>query len=166
MFRTLIYSLSGACDCAVLQPATRTLLKPSRTKSPTHNESRTKDRCGQHSRKLLMMDILMSETFWAPKKWNKIASDIKFVFYSSTITMMHGPINIGIQKCMQFIYLSGTRSDCDKMFWTRNVRSIFMYSLCSKFPSVRKCRTSYAGDHRSDLYVSGIEVPLILFNPN
>ena len=48
----------------------------------------------QHSRKLLMMDILMSETCWAHKKWNKIASDIKLAFYSSTITMMHGPINI------------------------------------------------------------------------
>ena len=48
----------------------------------------------QHSRKLLMMDMLMSETCWAHKKWNKIASDIKLVFYSSTITMMHGPINI------------------------------------------------------------------------
>jgi len=48
----------------------------------------------QNSRKLLMMDILMSETCWEHKKWNKIASDIKLVFYSSTITMMHGPINI------------------------------------------------------------------------
>jgi len=48
----------------------------------------------QHSRKLLMMDVLMSETCWAHKKWNKIVSDIKFVFYSSAITMMHGPINI------------------------------------------------------------------------
>ena len=38
----------------------------------------------QHSRKLLMMDILMSETCWAHKKWNKITSDIKLVFYSST----------------------------------------------------------------------------------
>jgi len=38
----------------------------------------------QHSRKLLMMDILMSETCWAHKKWNKIASDIKLVFCSST----------------------------------------------------------------------------------
>jgi len=34
----------------------------------------------QHSRKLLMMDILMSETCWAHKKWNRIASDINFVF--------------------------------------------------------------------------------------
>ena len=39
----------------------------------------------QNSRKLLMMDILMCETCWAHKKWNKIASDIKSVFYSSNI---------------------------------------------------------------------------------
>jgi len=38
----------------------------------------------QNSRKLLMMDILMSKICWAHKKWNKIASDIKLVFYSST----------------------------------------------------------------------------------
>ena len=48
----------------------------------------------QHSRKHLMMDILISETCLAHKKCNKIASDIKLVFHSSTITMMHGPINI------------------------------------------------------------------------
>jgi len=35
--------------------------------------------------KLLMMDILMSETCWAHKKWNEIASDIKLVLYSSEI---------------------------------------------------------------------------------
>ena len=39
----------------------------------------------QNSRKLLVMDILMSETCLAHKKWNKIASDIKLVFYSSTV---------------------------------------------------------------------------------
>ena len=38
----------------------------------------------QHSRKLLMMDILMSETCWAHKKWNKIACDIKLFFLSSS----------------------------------------------------------------------------------
>jgi len=47
----------------------------------------------QNSLKLLRVDILMSETCWAHKKRNKIASDIKLVFYSSTITMMRGPIN-------------------------------------------------------------------------
>jgi len=48
----------------------------------------------QNSRKLLMMDTLMSETCWAHKKWNKIASDFKLVFYSSAVTMLHSPINI------------------------------------------------------------------------
>jgi len=43
----------------------------------------------QNSRKFLMMDILMSETFWAHKKWNKIASDIKLVFYSSTYQLVY-----------------------------------------------------------------------------
>ena len=52
----------------------------------------------QHSRKLLMMHILMSETCWAHKKWNKIASDTKLVFHSSTITMMLGPINVKWRK--------------------------------------------------------------------
>jgi len=51
----------------------------------------------QHSLKLLMRDTLMYETCSAHKKRNKIASDIKLVFYSSTITMVHGPINIRLQ---------------------------------------------------------------------
>ena len=32
------------------------------------------------------MDILMSETCWAHNKWNKIASDVKLVFHSSTMS--------------------------------------------------------------------------------
>jgi len=52
------------------------------------------DQCGNSTEESQAPDILMSETCWAHKKWNKIASDIKLVFYSSTITMMHGPINI------------------------------------------------------------------------
>jgi hypothetical protein len=63
----------------------------------------------QHSRKLLMMDILMSETCWCYKKWNKIASDIKLVFCSSTITMMHGPINI-IFHLVTYLKYSKTRT--------------------------------------------------------
>jgi len=43
----------------------------------------------QNSSKLLMMDILMSETCWAHKKWNKIASDSKSVFYSSVFIVMY-----------------------------------------------------------------------------
>jgi len=56
----------------------------------------------QQSRKLLIMDILMSETCWAHKKWNKIARDIKLVFHSSTITMMHGPINIKLHSSWKY----------------------------------------------------------------
>jgi len=111
MFRTLIYPSSGACDCAaglqhwlfrsrfgvrwrfgvvgleaeaqpvVLQlPACNTdttPTQPHRTKYETTNVI-----IQQHSRKLLMMDILMSKTCWAHKKWNKIASDIKLVFFN------------------------------------------------------------------------------------
>jgi len=47
-----------------------------------HTTNREHNRRGNStaSCKLLMMDILMSETCWAHKKWNKIASDIKLVF--------------------------------------------------------------------------------------
>ena len=50
--------------------------------SNTHRtkNNRTNMVTQQNSRKFLMMDILMSETCWAYKKWNKIASDIKLIF--------------------------------------------------------------------------------------
>ena len=59
----------------------------SRTKSA--NTQRTENKTTdvvihQNSRKHLQMDILMSETCWEHNKWNKIASDIKLVFHSST----------------------------------------------------------------------------------
>ena len=83
------------CYCASACNTDTTPTQPHRN-SNTH---RTKNNTTivviqQNSRNLLMMDILMSETCWAHKKWNKIASDIKLVFYSSAITMLHGPINI------------------------------------------------------------------------
>jgi len=65
--------------------------------STNSNTHRTKNNT-TNSHKLLMTDILMPETCWAHKKWNKIASDIKLVFYSSTITMMHGPINMRLNN--------------------------------------------------------------------
>jgi len=72
-----------------------TQTQPHQISNTQRTENKTTDVViQQHSRNLLMMDILMSETCWVHKKWNKIARDIKLVFYSSTITMMHGPINI------------------------------------------------------------------------
>ena len=97
-----------------LQPAKRTPPNTSRNKSShtQRTENKTTDVViHQHSRKLLKMDILMSEACWAPNKWNKIASDIKLVFHSSTIAMMHGPINIrskikfGNELCWQWIFV-------------------------------------------------------------
>jgi len=88
-----------------LQPATRIPLQPNQAEAsacntdttPTKphrnsNTHRTKNNTTnvviqQNSRKLLMMDILMSETCWAHKKWNKIAGGIKSVFYSSNTLM-------------------------------------------------------------------------------
>jgi len=72
-----------------------TQTQPHQISNTQRTENKTTDMViQQHSRKLLMVDILISETCRVHKKWNKIASDIKLVFYSSTITMMHGPINI------------------------------------------------------------------------
>jgi len=52
----------------------------------------------QNSRKFLMIDILVSETCWAHKKWNKIACDIKLVFYSSNSAFV-GEWTTSISKC-------------------------------------------------------------------
>jgi len=109
IFRTLIYPSSGACDCAVelkqrlfcsrFVVCWRFGAVPHQISNTQRTENKTTDVVNQqHSRKLLMMDILMSEICWAHKKWNKITSGIKLAFYSSTITMMHGPINIGFLK--------------------------------------------------------------------
>ena len=111
MFRTLIYPSSGACEfsvelqhwsycswflVSVLQASAcntdTTPTQPHRNSNKHGTKNNTTNVViQQKSRKLLMMDILTSETCWAHKKWNKIASDIKLVFYSSTIAMMHSP---------------------------------------------------------------------------
>jgi len=71
--------------------------QPHRNSNTYRNKNNTTNVVIQQiSRKLLMMDILMSETCLAHKKWNKISSDIKLVFYSSTVTMMHDPIYIHV----------------------------------------------------------------------
>ena len=71
---------ASACntDTTPTQPHRNT--KTHRTKNNTTNVV-----IQQISPKLLMMDILMSKTCWAHKKWNKTASDIKLVFLFSTI---------------------------------------------------------------------------------
>ena len=99
MFRTLIYPSSGACDCVDELPYRPSCsqfvvcwrfgaagfrwcsfcrLKPAKSRTKSSNTQRTENKTTdvvihQNSRKFLMMDILMSETCWAHKKWNKIA---------------------------------------------------------------------------------------------
>ena len=93
----LVYNRQYTHASVVLQPAKRTPPKnqPHQISNTQRTENKTTDVViQQHNRRLLKMDILMSERCWAHNKWNKIASDIKLVFHSSTITMMHGPINI------------------------------------------------------------------------
>ena len=102
IFRTLIYPSSGACDCcwittSVILFSVRCLLEiwcglvrvVSMLQASAFNSSR----------KLLMMDILMSETYWTHKKWNKIASGIKLVFHSSTIYMLNSCCFCDIYRC-------------------------------------------------------------------
>ena len=80
-FTSYVVSMSqaSACDMDTTPTQTHRNSNTYRTKNNTTNVV-----IQQNSRKLLMMDILNSETCWAHKKWNKIASDIKLIFYSST----------------------------------------------------------------------------------
>ena len=81
------------CSFCRLKPAKQTPPNTSRN-NKSSNTQRTENKTTdvlihQHSRMLLKMDILMSETCWAHNKWNKIASDIKLVFHSSTIPVSY-----------------------------------------------------------------------------
>ena len=65
-----------------------TLTKPHKISNTQRTENKTTDVVTQqHSRKLLMMDILISETSWVHKTWNKIGSDIKLVFPSKSLCL-------------------------------------------------------------------------------
>ena len=70
----------------------------------------------QHSRRLLMMDILMSETCWAHKKWNKIASDIKLVFHSSNIVFLSAYVLKQRRYSANFLPLSSKTLEHSKFF--------------------------------------------------
>jgi len=92
---------ASACNTDTTQTQPHQITNTQRTENTTTDVSMQQQSC-----KLLMMDILMSEICWAHKKWNKIASDIKLVFYSSTNTMIHGPINIMKLRFHHVIFLN------------------------------------------------------------
>jgi len=72
----------------------------------------------QNSCKLLMMDTLMSETCWAHKKWNNIASDIKLVFYSlrcDLFSLLHFCSQLYMFRVLTPIIRSSY--NCNYSFW-------------------------------------------------
>ena len=83
----LFHSCASACKTNTTQNQPHHISNTQRTANKT-----TDAVIQQHSRKLLMMDILMPEICWAHKKWNKIASDIKLVFHSSTFHHINSDI--------------------------------------------------------------------------
>ena len=126
MFRTLIYPSSGACDCVDELPhrssCSQFVVCWSFCCGTQRTENKTTDVViHQHSRKLLKMDILMSETYWAHNKWNKIASDIKLVFHSSTIAMMHGPVNI--RFCVLFVFIGNFQQIAERIKYRRRCKN-------------------------------------------
>ena len=75
---------ASACNTDTTPTQPHQNSNPHRTKNNTTNGVKQ-----QNSRKLLVMAILMSETCWAHKKWNKIKRDIKLFFYSSTVSWLN-----------------------------------------------------------------------------
>jgi len=76
---SVLQAEASACNTDTTQNQPHQISNTQRTENKT-----TDVVIQQHSRKLMMMDILMSETCWVHKKRNKIASDIKLVFHAST----------------------------------------------------------------------------------
>ena len=92
MFRTLIYPSPGACDCIVEIPhrsSCSQFIVCWRFRATGFEWCSFCRLKHNSSRKLLMMNILMSETCWAHKKWNKIASDINLVFHGLARSNKH-----------------------------------------------------------------------------
>ena len=90
------------CGWFVVVSVLQAEAQPHQISNTQRTENKTTDVViQQHSRKLLMMDILMSETCWVHKKWNKISSDIKLVFYSSAMNFkLSSPYhNRSAQRC-------------------------------------------------------------------
>jgi len=103
LITTLVVSFFLCCRLEVsfsLQPGKYSNLTVTNLQ-PTANQERNDQYGNQHYRReLLMMGIVVPETCWAYKKYNKIIIGIQLVFYSSVVTMMHGPINIIFCVCV------------------------------------------------------------------
>jgi len=124
----------------------------------------------QNSHKFLMMYMLMSEICWAHKKWNKIASDIKLVFYSSTIRIqnvwrLRQVVDIGLQVATNCCSLANVkyikRKEClptkvcprgqqiSFVPWTLSAMSITDFTKFGPFvtATVTKCVSRWAATY-------------------
>ena len=98
------WSTTSACK------TNTTKYQPHQSSNTQRTENKTTDVViHQHSRKLLKMDILMSETCWAHNKWNKITSDIKLAFHLSTIRGLSLFLNF-LQQFFRYTYYLCTSS--------------------------------------------------------
>ena len=98
--------------------------------------------------------VELPETCRAHKKWNKIASDIKLVFHSSTITMIHSPTNIRSKS-----NLFSTLTSYGEFKWLRKIqgflqaqRQYLIYDLANMRHGISnacKCPTTTAGSQQS-----------------
>jgi len=142
IFRTLRHPSSGPCDFSIISPHWSCVLvsvwlvwsgirvagcfsllhgyHPNATtpklQHTSNQEHTTNVLIQQNSRKLLMMDILMSETCWAHKKWNRLASDIKLVFDTW----------LNLQKRISFLRLFRTSKNSPKFTVTVFIKVLFV----------------------------------------
>ena len=110
----------------------------------------------QKSRKLLVMDILMSETCWAHKKWYKNSKWHQVGILFSPITTMHGPINIRLSNVFLFMSVP------DKNFWNveapgcTRIEIVVAIEICfyANYPTSRSLRCTH------------IPSPIFIFSPH
>jgi len=89
-----------------------------------------------------MMDILMSEVCWAHKKWNKITSDIKLFFYSSTLcTFANVILRFVVAVLMLYTVNDGKNWLCGKKTLRLFASLSFLGIACFVFTWVQ--RTEY-----------------------
>jgi len=103
---------ASACNTDTTPTQPHRNSKTHRTKNNTTNVV-----IQQNSRKLLMMDILMSETCWAHKKWNRISSDIKLVFILPVLNCWTRETNCNARLWSSKIITFVRGSRCNHLQW-------------------------------------------------
>ena len=138
------WSCASSCNTGTTQT------KPHQISNTQRTENKTTDVViQQRSRRLLMMDILMSETCCAHKKWNKIASDIKLVFYSSA------NIHFWSHLPQLFLELNMFQKKGVEKPEAHILRSVnfFPRKSCRLWDNVEKCRAGRAaGDNMAQAH--------------